>query len=146
MENKKLLLESQDQNLALTVSNAPYSLERALKPTAVPASLREDPRVEHSLFNCQERRCQRDCPIRRIIAGSSPEALLRCSLFARKRVQGVPGHPGGNPGANLKSTAHRCYLREVAFEWALTKETIYLPLGCLQAGCRARRSAPAAVA
>ena len=41
-------------------------------------------------------------------------------------------HPGGNPGANLKSIYHRCYLREVASEWDLTKETIYLPLGCLQ--------------
>ena len=25
-------------------------------------------------------------------------------------------------------------LREVAFEWELTNETIYLPLGCLQSG------------
>ena len=29
-------------------------------------------------------------------------------------------HPGGNPGANLKSISHRCYLQEVAFEWELT--------------------------
>ena len=42
--------------------------------------------------------------------------------------------PGGDPGANLKSISHRCYLREVAFEWELTKETIYLTLGCLQGG------------
>jgi len=40
--------------------------------------------------------------------------------------------PAGNPGANLKSISHRCYLREVAFEWDLTQETIFLPLGCLQ--------------
>ena len=39
-----------------------------------------------------------------------------------------------NPGANLKSISHRCYIREVAFEWELTKETIYLPLDCLQGG------------
>ena len=45
-----------------------------------------------------------------------------------------PSHPGGNPGANVKSIFHRCYLREVAFEWDLTKETIYLPLGCVQGG------------
>ena len=38
--------------------------------------------------------------------------------------------PGGNPGANLESISCRCYVREVAFEWELTKETIYLPLGC----------------
>ena len=43
-------------------------------------------------------------------------------------------HPGGNPGATLKSISNRCYLREVAFEWQLTKGTIYLPLGCLQGG------------
>ena len=42
--------------------------------------------------------------------------------------------PGGNPGVNLKSISHRCYLREVAFEWELTKETIFLPLTCLQGG------------
>ena len=44
------------------------------------------------------------------------------------------GHPGGNPGANLKSISHRCYLFEVAFVWELSKETIVLPLGCLQGG------------
>ena len=43
-------------------------------------------------------------------------------------------HPECNPGANLKSISYRCYLREVAFEWELTKEIIYLPLGCLQGG------------
>jgi len=43
-------------------------------------------------------------------------------------------HPGGNPGANFKSISHRSYLREVAFEWELTKETIVLPLGCIQGG------------
>ena len=44
-------------------------------------------------------------------------------------------HPGGNPGANLKSISNRCNLREVAFEWELTNNTISLPLGCLQGGC-----------
>ena len=43
-------------------------------------------------------------------------------------------HPGGNPGANLKSISHRCHLFEVAFVWELTNETIHLPLGCLQGG------------
>ena len=42
--------------------------------------------------------------------------------------------PGGNPRANLESISRRCYLREAAFEWELTKETICLPLGCLQGG------------
>jgi len=45
-------------------------------------------------------------------------------------------HPGGNPGANLKSISHRCYLFEVAFVWELTQETIVLPMGCLQGGRR----------
>ena len=48
-------------------------------------------------------------------------------------------HPGGNPGANLKSISRRYYLREAAFEWELTTETIYLPLGCLQGGAAAQR-------
>jgi len=43
-------------------------------------------------------------------------------------------HPGGNPGANLKSISHRCHPILVAFVWELTKETIDLPLGCLQGG------------
>jgi hypothetical protein len=49
-------------------------------------------------------------------------------------------HPGGNPGANLESISHKCYLQEVAFEWELTKETIHLPLGCLQGGVSSKRS------
>ena len=55
-------------------------------------------------------------------------ALGRCA--SRKSKLYIPG---GNPGANLESISHRCYLREVGFEWELTKETICL-LGCLQGG------------
>ena len=54
-------------------------------------------------------------------------------------------HPGGNPGANLESISHRCCLREVAFEWELTTETIDLSLGCLQGGV-VRPPAPLAAA
>ena len=43
-------------------------------------------------------------------------------------------HPGGNPGANLKSISHRCHPILVAFVWALTHETIHFPLGCIQGG------------
>ena len=50
------------------------------------------------------------------------------------RMVQPPSHPGGNPGANLKVISHRCYARELAFEWELTNETIHLPLGCLQGG------------
>ena len=46
----------------------------------------------------------------------------------------IINRPGGNPGANLKSISHRCYLFEVAFVWELTTGTIDLPLGCLQGG------------
>ena len=49
-------------------------------------------------------------------------------------------HPGGNPWANLKSISHRFYLRGVAFERQLTKETIYLPLGCLRGGNSRKKS------
>jgi len=43
-------------------------------------------------------------------------------------------HPGVELRANLKSISHRCHLFEVAFVWELTKETIQLPLGCIQGG------------
>ena len=69
-------------------------------------------------------------------------------------------HPGVELRANLKSishrchlfevnlpqmppltdaTSHRCHLFEVAFVWELTKETIHLPLVCLQGGVRTER-------
>jgi len=61
-----------------------------------------------------------------------PEDLLSCgSLLV-----------GGNPGANLKSIAHRCHPILVAFVWKLTKETIELHLGCLQGGGRSRSRGP----
>ena len=50
-------------------------------------------------------------------------------------------HPGGNPGANLKSISH-CYPILVAFVWELTKETIHLPLGCLQVGHASAQTPP----
>ena len=43
-------------------------------------------------------------------------------------------HPGGNPGANLEPTSHRCHLFEVAFVWGLTKQIMLWPLGCFQGG------------
>ena len=57
------------------------------------------------------------------------------SRHGAPRFPSLP-HPGGNPGANLKSISRRCYLREVAFAWELTKEAFAweLPLGCLQGG------------
>ena len=61
-----------------------------------------------------------------------PALCFRCAACGALCFRCGQGHPGGNPGANLESTSHRCFLREVAFEWEVTKETIYLPLGCLQ--------------
>ena len=58
--------------------------------------------------------------------------LIKVAWHPCNELPEILPHPGGNPGANLESISHRCYLREVAFEWDLTKETIYLPLGCLQ--------------
>ena len=55
-------------------------------------------------------------------------------ILVTERTGFEPLHPGGNPGTNLKSISHRYFLREVAFEWELTSETIYLPQGCLQGG------------
>ena len=54
-------------------------------------------------------------------------------------------HPGVELRANLKSISHRCHLEEVAlffevaFVWELTKETIHLPLGCLQGGIQQKQ-------
>ena len=62
----------------------------------------------------------------------------------------TPPHPPPHPpppleatqGQIVESISHTCYLQEVAFEWKLTKETIYLPRGCLQGGSSASSSAP----
>ena len=51
-------------------------------------------------------------------------------------------HPEVELRANLKSISHRCHLFEVAFVWELTKETIHLPLGCLQGGLAHQFEAP----
>jgi len=48
-------------------------------------------------------------------------------------VSGFGFHPGVDLKTNLKSISHRCRF-EVAFVWELIKETIHLPLGCLQGG------------
>jgi len=62
-------------------------------------------------------------------------ALNALSVPPRPRAPAhVRTHPGGNPGANFKSISHRCHLFEDACVWELTKETIDLPLGCLQGG------------
>ena len=65
---------------------------------------------------------------------NNPQALTESKLSLCRS--------GGNPGANLKPISHRCYLFEVAFVWELTRETIVLPLGCLQGGGSGISSAP----
>ena len=69
------------------------------------------------------------------IASAPPHAAARSEPAGQSSVSRLATpHPGGNPWANLKSISHRCYLFEIAFVWELTKETIHLPLGCLQGG------------
>ena len=46
----------------------------------------------------------------------------------------ISSHPEGNTGANLESSSHRCHPILEEFVWDLTKESINLPLGCLQGG------------
>ena len=40
--------------------------------------------------------------------------------------------PGVELRAKLKYISHKCHLFEMTFVWELTKETIHLPVGCLQ--------------
>ena len=56
--------------------------------------------------------------------------------LAAIRAETIDLHPGGNPGANLKSKFHTWHPILVAFVRKLTKETINSPLGCLQGGLR----------
>ena len=85
-----------------TQRSSPPTLTPTAYTSAENISLDPDPQAAIARFNC------RQTPTRR-----RPPA-------------------GGAPGANLKSISHRCNLREVAYEWELNKETIYLPLGSLQ--------------
>ena len=62
-------------------------------------------------------------PFSALVSGSS----WRCRLRSASELS-------GKPGPNLKSIIHRCYLQEVAFGRKLIKETIFLPLDCLQGG------------
>jgi len=62
------------------------------------------------------------------VPGSSP-----CLTRERRLAPGAL-HPGVELRANRRSIHHRCHLFQVAFVLELTKETIYLPLGCLQDG------------
>jgi hypothetical protein len=63
--------------------------------------------------------------------------IVEAVAFCRENMVSVsqPVHPRGNPGANLKSISHRCYLILVAFVCEVTSETIHLLLSCLQSGC-----------
>jgi len=62
---------------------------------------------------------------------AAPCPLGRCgaSIPARLLEDAEQNHPGGNPGANLKSISHRCPPDSGGILWELTTETIQLPLG-----------------
>ena len=62
-------------------------------------------------------------------------ALQFCEVVVLKSRTWHVDELGGNQGAYLNSISPRCHLFEVAFVWELTKETIHLPMGCLQGGC-----------
>ena len=73
--------------------------------------------------------------------------MMRMMLgdWARSTRQGhplrrIPIHPGGDPGAILKSISRRCHPILVAFVWGLAQETIILPLGYFQGGVGCRLS------
>ena len=51
-------------------------------------------------------------------------------------------HPGVELRASFKSISYRCHLFEEAFVWKLTKETIHLPLGCIQSAFLALCDSP----
>ena len=78
----------------------------------------------------QERRW--DAPTKGLTWRQREQARGQSRLL--KHMASVQNHLGVELGANLKSISHRCHLFEVAFVWELTKETIHLPLGCLQGG------------
>jgi len=72
------------------------------------------------------------------ISRERASACARVPLLRPLTSAPAQNHPGVELRANLKSISHRCHLFEVAFVWELTKETIHLPLGCLQGGACAR--------
>ena len=51
-----------------------------------------------------------------------------------------PHHPGGNPGANLKSISHRCHSILVAFVWELYRFAPGLPPGWVWMPRKVRRT------
>ena len=51
----------------------------------------------------------------------SPQGGEICFWVASRVGPNSVIHPGGNPGANLESFSHRCYLFEAAFEWELKR-------------------------
>ena len=59
---------------------------------------------------------------------------LKCRFRVSSCSLVYTNYPGGNPGANLPSIFRICRPILVAFVWELIKETIVLPLGCLQGG------------
>jgi len=59
-----------------------------------------------------------------------PEGMSLPDFITSDLARSVPlFHPGGNPGANVKSISHRCHPILMAVVWELTEETIDLPLG-----------------
>ena len=63
----------------------------------------------------------------------NPEpSTLNPDVHPRSLRETICIRPGVEPRANLESIAHRCHLFEVIFVREMTKETIHLPLSCLE--------------
>ena len=112
----------------------------------IPSGLPPPHRQQHSPPRCSPSRCDfgeanrngphTSCYFPLAPAGGSPPEAHNLSVPANQDGLANPCHPAVELRANLKSISHRCHLEEVAFVWELTKETMDLPLGCLQGGYR----------
>ena len=70
------------------------------------------------------------------MSGAGSARGLRGREYMVVELVPVRNHHKIESRTNLVSISHRCHLFVVAFVWELTKETIELPLGCLQGGER----------
>ena len=123
-----------------TLHPTPYTLHPTpytLHPT--PYTLHPPSRTRRVTGGCVTRLLPADSTILpSTLRSLSPRVqIVHCSASCwcdRLLGLGLRTHPGVDLKANRKSISHRCHLFEVAFVWDLTKETICLPLGCLQGG------------
>ena len=66
--------------------------------------------------------------------GSQPQHQLQQQYLQAWSLGRIAHYLGVELRANRESISHIFHFFKVAFVWELTKETIHLPLGCLQGG------------